>query len=209
MKLTSAIRIVIVDDHPVMLVGISAMIDSQADMQVVGQASTAAEAIDLHDRLRPDVMLLDLRLPDKNGVHVIRKLSSVSSSTRVIVFTTYEGDEHIHSALEAGARGYLIKGLPRDTLIEAIRKVHEGRRYLPQVVNNTLSSRLPGSNLTQRELDVLRLMYAGKSNREIAEELQIGPATVKTHVSVILSRLNVEDRTRAVVEALKRGLIHL
>jgi DNA-binding NarL/FixJ family response regulator len=125
------------------------------------------------------------------------------------VLTTYEGDEDIHQALEAGAQGYLIKGMPHDALVKALYRVHNGHRFLPQVVSQALSSRLPGSHLSQREQEVLQLMFAGKSNREIAEELAIKEATVKSHVSVILMRMNVSDRTQAVVEGLKRGLVHL
>jgi DNA-binding NarL/FixJ family response regulator len=123
--------------------------------------------------------------------------------------TTYEGDEDIHQALEAGARGYLIKGMPHDVLLRALYRVHAGQRFIPQPVSEALSSRLPGSNLSHREQQVLQLMFAGKSNREIAEELEIKEATVKSHVSVVLMRLNVSDRTQAVVEGLKRGLVHL
>jgi DNA-binding NarL/FixJ family response regulator len=125
------------------------------------------------------------------------------------VLTTYEGDEDIHRALEAGARGYLIKGMPHEALVKALHRVHEGHRFLPQLVTQALSSRVPGSNLSVREQEVLQLMFAGMSNREIADELHIKEATVKSHVSVVLMRLNVTDRTQAVVEGLKRGLVHL
>jgi DNA-binding NarL/FixJ family response regulator len=203
------IRILIVDDHPIMRVGIAAIINAQPGMQVVGQAGTAGEAVRLFEVLRPDLTLMDLRLPDRSGVEAIRSIRAISPKAKIVVLTTYEGDEDIHQALNAGARGYLIKGMPHDALAKALQRVHAGQRYLPQVVTEALSSRIPGSHLSQREQEVLQLMFAGKSNREIAEELSIKEATVKSHVSVILMRLDVSDRTQAVVEGLKRGLVHL
>ena len=203
------IRILIVDDHPIMRVGIAAIINAQPGMQVVGQAGTASDAVRMFETMQPDLTLMDLRLPDRSGVEAIRAIRALSPRARIIVLTTYEGDEDIHQALEAGARGYLIKGMPHDALVKALYRVHAGQRFLPQVVTEALSSRVPGSHLSQREQEVLQLMFAGKSNREIAEELLIKEATVKSHVSVILMRLNVSDRTQAVVEGLKRGLVHL
>jgi DNA-binding NarL/FixJ family response regulator len=203
------IRILIVDDHPIMRVGIAAIINAQGNMTVVGQAGTAAEAVRLFKETRPDLTLMDLRLPDASGVEAIRSIRAVAPDARVVVLTTYEGDEDIHQALAAGARGYLIKGMSHDALLQALRRVHAGQRFLPPVVTEALSTRAPGSHLSQREQEVLQLMFAGNSNREIAEKLQIKEATVKSHVSVILMRLNVTDRTQAVVEGLKRGLIHL
>ena len=203
------IRILIVDDHPIMRVGIAAILNAQADMRVVAQAGTVAEAVRLFAAEQPELTLMDLRLPDKSGVEAIRAIRAISPKARIVVLTTYEGDEDIHQALAAGAQGYLIKGMPHDALVKALYRVHAGHRFLPQVVSQALSSRLPGSNLSQREQEVLQLLFAGKSNREIAEELAIKEATVKSHVSVILMRLNVSDRTQAVVEGLKRGLVHL
>jgi DNA-binding NarL/FixJ family response regulator len=204
-----AIRILIVDDHPIMRVGIAAIINAQPRMQVVGQAGTAGDAIRLFESLQPDLTLMDLRLPDGSGVETIRRICAISPKAKIIVLTTYEGDEDIHQALDAGARGYIIKGMQHDALVKALQRVHAGQRYLPQVVSEALSSRIPGSHLSQREQEVLQLMFAGKSNREIAEELSIKETTVKSHVSVILMRLDVTDRTQAVVEGLKRGLVHL
>jgi DNA-binding NarL/FixJ family response regulator len=203
------IRILIVDDHPIMRVGIAAILNVQADMQVVAQAGTAADAVRLFTIERPDLTLMDLRLPDKSGVDAIRSIRAISPKARIVVLTTYEGDEDIHQALEAGAQGYLIKGMPHDALVKALYRVHAGHRFLPPVVSRALSSRMPGSHLSRWEQEVLQLLFGGKSNREIAEELAIKEATVKSHVSVILMRLNVSDRTQAVVEGLKRGLVHL
>jgi DNA-binding NarL/FixJ family response regulator len=208
-KEAQQIRVLIVDDHPIMRVGIAAIINAQAGMRVVGQAGTTAEAIRMFSAEQPDLTLMDLRLPDRDGVEAIRAIRAISPKARVIVLTTYEGDEDIHRALEAGARGYLIKGMPHEALVKALYRVHEGHRFLPQLVTEALSSRMPGSDLSHREREVLQLMFAGMSNREIADELHIKEATVKSHVSVVLMRLNVTDRTQAVVEGLKRGLFHL
>jgi DNA-binding NarL/FixJ family response regulator len=203
------IEVLIVDDHPIMRTGIAAILNGQPGMRVVGQAGTAAEAVRLFRSLQPSITLMDLRLPDRNGVEAIRQIRTLAPAARIIVLTTYEGDEDIHQALQAGARGYLIKGMSHEVLVHALRRVHGGARFLPNLVAEALSARTPGSQLSQREQEVLQLLFAGKSNREIAEELAIKEATVKSHVSVILTRLNVEDRTQAVVEGLKRGLVHL
>ena len=203
------ITILIVDDHPIMRVGIHAILTAQADFQVIAQAGTAAEAVRLFAANGPDLTLMDLRLPDKSGVEAIREIRKISPKAKIIVLTTYEGDEDIHQALEAGAQGYLIKGMPHDALVKALYRVDRGSRFIPNVVSQTLSSRVPGTHLSQREQEVLELLFAGKSNRQIAKLLAIKEATVKSHVSVILLRLNVGDRTQAVVEALKRGLVHL
>ena len=206
---TSKSSILIVDDHPIMRFGIAAIVNAQNDMEVVGQAGTRAEAVRLFRERRPDAVLMDLRLPDGSGVDAIRSIRELAPTARIVVLTTYEGDEDIHQALSAGATGYLIKGMSNDSLIQALRRVLAGQRFLPPIVTEALSSRVPGTHLSPREQQVLQLMFAGKSNREIAEALEIKEVTVKSHVSVILMRLDVSDRTQAVVEGLKRGLIHL
>lgn len=203
------IRILIVDDHPIMRVGIAAIIQAHGKMAIAGQAGSAAEALRLFTETHPDITLMDLRLPDQNGVTAIRQIRARSPEAKIIVLTTYEGDEDIHQALHAGAMGYLIKGMPHEALISALLRVYNGNRFLPPPVTQALASRVPNSELSMREREVLTLMVAGKSNREIAEALNIKEATVKSHVSVILMRLDVTDRTQAVVEALKRGLEHL
>jgi DNA-binding NarL/FixJ family response regulator len=202
-------RILIVDDHPIMRFGIAAIVNAQPDMTVIGQAGTRVEAIKIYGETRPDLVLMDLRLPDGSGVDAIRSIRGMDPSARIVVLTTYEGDEDIHQALSAGATGYVIKGMSNDALIKALHRVLAGQRFLPPFVAEALSSRAPGTHLSHRELEVLQLMFAGTSNREIADDLHIKEVTVKTHVSVILMRLNVADRTQAVVEGLKRGLIHL
>lgn len=203
------LKVLVVDDHPIMRYGVVAIIQARSDMAVVAQGGTAAEAVNLFRQHKPDITLMDLRLPDRSGVEAIREIRRFAPQARFIVLTTYEGDEDIHQALEAGARGYLIKGMPHEALIDALRKVHAGGRFVPPPVARALASRMPGSDLSSREREVLSLLVRGKSNREIAQELSIKEATVKSHVSVILMRLNVTDRTQAVIAALQRGLAHL
>ncbi len=205
----SDIRVLVVDDHPILRFGVIAIIQGCADMTVVAQAGTAFDAVRLFQEHRPDVTLMDLSLPDGSGVDAIRKILRLQPRARIVVLTTYEGDEDIYQALEAGAMGYLIKGMPHQSLIDALRRVHAGRRFLPAPVTSALSSRQPDGELSAREREVLALLVRGRSNREIAEELSIKEATVKSHVSVILQRLEVTDRTQAVISALKRGLAHL
>ena len=207
--MTESIRIMIVDDHPLMRVGIAAIIDACEDMSVVGQCATGEESVRLYPLCTPDLVLMDLRLPSMSGVEAIRAIRAQAPHARFVVLTTYEGDEDIYQALDAGARGYLIKGMPHEALIDALRKVHAGRRFLPPPVTRALASRHPEGELSPREYEVLRLLVEGRSNREIASTLGIKEATVKSHVSVILMRLNVSDRTQAVVAALRRGLVHL
>lgn len=203
------IRVLVVDDHPIMRIGIAAIIQATPDMTTVAQAGSGEEAIELYEKYLPDITLMDLRLPGISGVETIRTLMARHREARFVVLTTYEGDEDIHQALAAGARSYIIKGMPHDALVSALRRVHAGGRFLPSPVSRALSSRVPNCELSAREKEVLDLIVRGKSNREIAVELGISESTVKTHVSVILMRLNVSDRTQAVVTALLRGLAHL
>jgi len=176
---------------------------------VVAQAGSGEEAIQLHRQHEPDVTLVDLRLPEISGVETIRSIRKRNPASRFIVLTTYEGDEDIHQVLQAGASGYVIKGMPHQTLVDAILKVHAGGRFLPPTVKRLLASRTPSSELSGRERDVLLRIAQGKSNKEIAFELGLAEITVKCRVSVILTRLNVNDRTQAVVTALQRGLLRL
>lgn len=203
-------KVMVVDDHPLMRVGIAAIINARPDMTVVAQAGTGEEALKLFERHKPDVTLMDLRLPGSlGGVEAISAIRSKTPRARFIVVTTYDGDEDIHRALEAGAQGYVIKGMPYQTLVDALQKVYGGGRFLPPPVARALASRLPHSDLSSRELEVLHLLVGGNSNKDIANVLGITEATVKSHVSTILMRLDVEDRTQAVVAALQRGLVHL
>lgn len=205
----ASIRILIVDDHPIMRIGIATLVGSSREMVCIAQAGSGEEAIDLHRQHKPDITLMDLRLPGISGVETIRRIRAESPKARFIVLTTYEGDEDIHQAMEAGASGYLVKGLPQETLVNAVRRVHAGGRFLPSPVSQALAERTPDANLSARERQVLALLAKGKTNKEIATDLGISEATVKCHVAVILMRLNVTDRTKAVVTALQRGLVHL
>jgi len=202
------INVLVVDDHPLMRVGIAAIIDGRPGMTTVAQAGSGEEAVELYERHLPDITLMDLRLPRMSGVHTIRSIRRTHPQARFVVLTTYEGDEDIHQALEAGAQGYIIKGMPYDTLIDALERVHAGGRFLPSPVKRALASRTPDSDLSQRERQVLELLATGNSNKKISELLGITEATVKCHVSTILMRLNAVDRTQAVVSALQRGLVH-
>ena len=209
MRDETCIRILVVDDYPFTRTGIAAILQSQPDMEACAQAGTVSDAVRLFDEHEPDLTLMDLRLPDGHGVEAIRLIRRKKPSAKIIVLTTYEGDEDIHQALQAGAMGYLIKGMSHDVLVKAIRRVYGGNRFLPPPVTQTLSLRSSSSELSQREREVLRLMVAGKTNREIGEKLHIKEPTVKSHITLILMRLGVTDRTQAVVKALKRGFEHL
>jgi DNA-binding NarL/FixJ family response regulator len=192
-----------------MRVGVASIVNARSDMTVVAQAGTGEEAVTLFLKHKPDVTLMDLRLPGMSGVDSIRSIRESHPRARFVVLTTYEGDADIHRALEAGAQGYVIKGMPYQTLVEALQRVHTGGRFLPPPVARALASRMPDSELSAREQEVLKLLASGKSNKDIASILRITEATVKCHVSAILLRLNVSDRTEAVVTALHRGLVHL
>lgn len=203
------IKVLVVDDHPIVRVGIAAIINARTDMEAIAQCGTGEEAIDLFEQHRPDITLMDLRLPKMSGVDAIRTIRMRHPKACFVVLTTYEGDEDIYQALEAGARAYVIKGMPHEALIDALRRVHAGGRFLPPTVSRALASRTPDSDLSSREREVLSLLARGETNKEIANHLGITEATVKCHVSVILMRLQVSDRTQAVVTALQRGLVHL
>ena len=209
MSTQDKITVMVVDDHPLMRVGVAAIINARPNMTVVAQTGTGEEAVTLFREHKPDITLMDLRLPKMSGVDAILAIRARYPESRFVVLTTYEGDEDIHRAFEAGAQGYVIKGMPYQTLIDALLRVHSGGRFLPPPVARALESRMPDSDLSPREQEVLQLLVNGKSNKEIARELGITSATVKCHVSTILMRLNVSDRTQAVVAALQRGLVHL
>jgi two-component system, NarL family, response regulator len=206
---TTKIKVLVVDDHPVVRVGISTIVDTQADMTVVAETGSGEEAISLFREHVPDLTIMDLRLERMSGVACIRKIRKEFPEARFVVLTTYRGDEDIHQALEAGAVGYLIKGMPRQLLLDALRRVHAGDRFLPPSVTEALASRKPDAELSPREHQVLLLLARGKSNKEIASALGIAEVTVKCHLSMIFLRLNVTDRTQAIIAAAQRGLVHL
>lgn len=205
----SKIRVVIVDDHPVVRFGLSAIIGLQPDMEVAGEANSGEEACSICARKPADVVLMDLRLPGMSGVDAIEALKKAAPKLRFIVLTTYDGDQDIFRAIEAGAQAYLLKAMSHTDLANAIRTVHAGLKFLPDPVSKSLTERSPASELSARELQVLELIVQGLSNREIGDRLGISEATVKWHVNIILSRLNVADRTQAAVAALRRGIVHL
>jgi len=203
------IRVMCVDDHPIVREGIAAIISLQPDMTMAGTAATGREAIEQFDKLRPDVSLVDLRLPDMTGFDVITAIRDKFPNARIIVLSSHEGDVDIQRALAAGAHGYVAKGIVRDELLDIIRGVHAGKRRLPAAVAQTLAEHMADEPISPRELEVLSLMAAGKRNKEIAGDLSIAEDTVKMHVRNILSKLQVSDRTEAVTIALRRGIIHL
>jgi DNA-binding NarL/FixJ family response regulator len=211
-----AIRILIADDHPIVRDGLSAVLETQPDFEVVGQAASGTQAVERAAALRPDVILLDLQLPELDGVAALRAIRSAEPAARVIIFTAFDTDERILGAVQAGAQGYLLKGAPREELFQAIRVVHGGGSLLQPVVaarllrqvSNTAPSALP-EQLTERELEVLRLLAKGRQNKEIANDLWISERTVKFHVSAILAKLQVGNRTEAVSKAAQLGLIEL
>jgi two-component system, NarL family, response regulator len=205
----SKIRVVIVDDHPVVRFGLATIISLQRDMVVTAEAGSGEEACALCAARPADVVLMDLRLPGLSGVEAIRAIRLAQPNLRFIVLTTYEGDEDIHRALEAGAQAYLLKAMSHAEVTAAIRKVHAGARVIPEPVSRTLAGRAPHSQLSPRELEVLGLIADGLSNRQIGQRLGITEATVKWHVNIILGRLGVADRTEAIVAALQRGIMHL
>ncbi len=209
MKDTGKIRVLCVDDHPVVRDGIAAIINLQPDMMLAGAAATGGEALEQFFELHPDVALVDLQLPDMSGFDLIKKIKDKSPNARIIVLSSHEGDVDIQRALEAGARAFVAKGIVRDELLEIIRSVHAGKRRLPAAVAQKLAEHMADEPISPRELEVLSLMAAGKRNKEIASGLSIAEDTVKMHVRNILSKLQVNDRTEAVTTALRRGIIHL
>jgi len=204
---TERITLLIVDDHPIVRTGLAALLERQEDMAVVAEAGDGEEAVDLYRRLRPDLVLMDLRLPRVSGVEATARICAEFREARVLVLTTYEGDEDIFRALEAGARGYLLKDLAREELLEAIRAVRRGQRRVSPRAASRLAERVPRSELTPRELAVLRLIVEGRSNKEIGGALGIAEGTVKVHVTNVLGKLGVSDRTQAATSALERGIV--
>lgn len=203
------IRVLIADDHALILEGLAAIIDRQKDMTVVAKASDGREAVDLWKEHRPDVSLLDLRMPKLNGVGVTREIRDEDVSARIIVHTTFDTDEEIYQAVRAGAKAYLLKDAPLDELLDCIRSVHSGGTCIPSALAAKLASRMSGEALTTRELDVLKRLARGRSNKEIGTDLFISETTVKSHLRSLFSKLKVQSRTEAIAAANKRGWIRL
>jgi DNA-binding NarL/FixJ family response regulator len=209
LRQSGPIRVLTVDDHQLLREGIAAVIESQEDMTLVAQASNGREAVESFRRLRPDVTLMDLRMPDMSGIEAITAIRSEFRDARIVVLTTYAGDAQAAAALKAGAVGYLLKSLVRKELLETIRAVHSGKRRVPPEIATEIAEHVADDALTAREVQVLRRVAAGKSNKLIAAELDISEGTVKTHMKSILPKLDASDRTHAVMIALKRGILDL
>lgn len=206
---SKVIQILVVDDHLLLREGIAAVLEGQEDMMLVGEASNGREAVESFRRLRPNVTLMDLRMPGMSGLEAITSIRSDFPDARIIVLTTYSGDAQAAAALKAGAAGYLLKSLVRKELIETIRTVHAGKRRIPPEIATEIAEHVADDALTDREIEVLRAVAAGKSNKLIAAELDIAEGTVKTHMKSILPKLDASDRTHAVMIALKRGILDL
>ncbi len=203
------ISILIADDHSVLRQGLVSLIGFESDMMVVGEAGNGREAVDLWKQHRPDVTLLDLRMPELDGVSAIKEIRAGDEHARIIVLTTFDGDEDIYRAIKAGAKGYLLKDVPREALMDCIRRVHAGETCVPAHLAAKLAERVSGETLSAREIDVLKLMAQGKSNKEIGSALFISEGTVKSHAKAIFAKMNVISRTEAVASASRRGLIRL
>ena len=209
MDTARTISILTVDDHDLVRKGIAAILSTEPDLHLVAEANTGADAVSLHRQYRPDVTLMDLRLPDKSGIETTREIRSEAPNAKIIALTSYDGDQDIYRALEAGVRGYLLKEMVHTEIVRAIRIVYVGKRFIPQEVTQQLNGYFPEVALTPREVEVLSLVARGLGNKEVGDVLGTAPGTVKAHVQSILSKLGAKDRTHAVTLALRRGIIHL
>jgi DNA-binding NarL/FixJ family response regulator len=206
---TSRIRVLCIDDHALVREGLAALINRQEDMHVIAEAASGSDGLELFRIHHPDVSLVDLRLPDFSGIEVIARILGEVPGARILVISSSEGDVDMHRALSAGARGYVLKGMPREALLEAIRTVHRGGKAIPGEVAAAVAGHLTDDRLTPREIEVLTVVATGARNKEIAVTLGISEDTVKMHIKSIISKLGAEDRTGAVTIAIKRGVIHL
>jgi two-component system NarL family response regulator len=206
---SSTIRILVVDDHSIVRQGLATIINRDPEMTVIAQAEDGQQAIACFREHQPDVTLMDLRMPQMGGVEAITAICSQFKPARIIVLTTYDGDEDIYRGLQAGAKGYLLKDAKPNELLNAIRMINRGQQYIPPEVGAKLVQRMSNPELSDRELEVLRLIGQGMSNSDIATALTIGESTVKSHVNRIFSKLGVSDRTQAVIIAVKRGIVSL
>jgi DNA-binding NarL/FixJ family response regulator len=205
--MSDRIRILLVEDHQVVRQGLVALLSATDELEVVGAVGDGQEALEVYRKVLPDVTLMDLQMPKMGGVETIKQIRGEFPGARVIVLTTYDGDEDIYRALHAGARAYLLKGMPLEELVKTIHAVHAGKLHIPPPVAEKLAERVGGQALTGRELNVLERIVAGRANKEISADLFISEATVKTHVNSLLSKLGVADRTHAATIAIERGLV--
>jgi two-component system NarL family response regulator len=205
----NSIRILVADDHPLLREGLIALLGRQPDMKVIAEAEDGNQALVLFRQHRPDIALVDLRMPGIGGLEVTQVICKEFPNAKIIVLTTYDGDEDIYRALQAGAKSYLLKEMPRKDLLETVRLVHSGKRHIPAEVASKLAERTYSSELSDRELDVLKLIVKGKGNKEIAGLLELTEGTVKSYIHHIFSKLGVTDRTEAATIALQRGIVHL
>jgi len=203
------IRVLLVDDHPILLDGLVMLLECESDMAVVGQAANGEDAIALFKEHQPDIMLIDLRLPTISGIEVITKIRADYPQARIVVLSTYDTDEEIYQAVQAGARGYLVKGAASEELLKAIRTVYRNQTYIPPSTSEKLLRRMTAPTLSTREQEVLQMIAEGKTNPQISAELNVAESTVRFHVSNILDKLGVGDRTQAIVQAMNQGLVHL
>jgi len=203
------IRILIVDDHPVVQAGLSSMLATQGEVEVIGSASSGEEALALVRQDMPDILLLDLRMPGMNGIDTLNALKEMKASARVIILTSFETDENIYRAVQAGAQGYLLKDTSQRQMLEAIETVHMGRRYIPNPIAARLAERMLRSNLTARESEILEMLAKGLTNKQIGTALSISENTVRNHVNSIMEKLEVSDRTEAVAVAIQQGIIQI
>lgn len=206
---SNMIRVLIADDHGIVRQGLAALLEQETDLTVVAQASNGEEALTMFRQYQPDVTLMDLRMPQMDGVAAITAICAEFDKARIVVLTTYDGDEDIYRGLRAGAKGYLLKDAEPEELFAAIRTVFTGKKYIPIAVGAKLADRMENAQLSDRELEVIRLIVTGKCNHEISQILHITESTVKFHINNILGKLGVSDRTQAAIAALKRGIVSL
>lgn len=206
---TSTIKILVADDHSIVRAGIKALLGTEPDFKVIGEAENGAKAVSMFQELRPDIALLDLRMPVKDGLVATREIRAAQPDAKILILSRFQGDEEIYAALEAGARGYVLKNSPGEELVPALRAVHRGERWIPREVGSKLAGRSAMEKLTDREIDVLQRLVSGDSNKELADKMGITEHTVKAHLKNIIGKLQVRDRTEAVTVGLRRGIIRL